>query len=174
MQGERVVSPRDVAELVGHPVVMIGIDDLLLLPRAPRVGAGRPEQRTVTLGEAEQPGARLALRGERSLKRVAAAGADLDLRRDQLTRHRPHEEVVVAGGSLQLLKARDERSRLPVDDRELLLDRDREIRRGVERLPDEIDVQQIGSGRHRGGVRSSRRVMRRAPPADSCGPRARP
>ena len=63
---------------------------------------------------------------------VAAAGADLDLRRDQLA-----DEMRLELGSprrfLELLEAVDEAERLRVDQRELLLDGDREIGHRLER-----------------------------------------
>ena len=62
-----------------------------------------------------------------------APGADLDLGRDELA-----DEVLLerraARGRLDVLEAVREVERLRVEDRELLLDRDREVGRGLELL----------------------------------------
>ena len=85
---EGVVAPGDVLEVLRHAAVVLGVDDLLLLPRAPRVGAGGGEQRALARGEREQPRARLALAPRRVGEALAPARADLDLGLDQLAGHR--------------------------------------------------------------------------------------
>src|ERR671929_157410 len=83
-QAERVVAPDDVAEdLVVAPVVR-RIDDPLVLPAAPRVRARPAERDSEVAHERMQLRAPLA-HARRSLgEPAAAAGADLDLGRDQL------------------------------------------------------------------------------------------
>ena len=66
-------------------------------------------------------------------ERVAAAGADLDLGGDQLA-DEVRLELRSQRGFLELLEAVDEAERLGVEERELLLDGDREVGDGVERL----------------------------------------
>jgi hypothetical protein len=69
----------------------------------------------------------------------AAAGANLDLGGDQLA-----DEVLLErrahGGRLQLLEPVRQRQRLGVEDRELLLDRQGEVLRGLVLLAREADL----------------------------------
>jgi hypothetical protein len=122
-------------------VVVLGVDDLLLLPRAPRVRAGRPQQQAVLAGEREQARARRPLARERIGEVLATARGDLDLGADQLARDRTGEHVVGVGVRPQLVVALDERARLGIEDRELLLDADREVLGGLEDLRDLRHVQ---------------------------------
>jgi hypothetical protein len=73
------------------------------------------------------------------VERRAAARANLHLRRDQLA-----DEVLFELGALsrrlELLEPVDERERVRVEDRELLLDRDREVARRLERVVREPDL----------------------------------
>ena len=110
-----------------NAAVVLGVDDLLLLPRAPRVRAGRTEQRVVTGRQREQAGARLALLGHRVGERFPAPGADLDLGLDQLAGHGLGEDRVVLSRGAQLLEALVERERSRIENRELLLEPDREV-----------------------------------------------
>ena len=64
-------------------------------------------------------------------ERVAAAGADLDLGGDQLA-DEVRLELGAPRGLLQLLEAVDELERLGIEERELLLDREREVGRRLE------------------------------------------
>ena len=66
-------------------------------------------------------------------ERVAAPGADLDLGGDQLA-HEVRLELRSLRRVLEFLEAVDEVERLGIEERELLLDGDREVRHGVERL----------------------------------------
>ena len=83
------------------------------------------------VGLVEQRAAALDERARGFGKRLAAAGLDLDLRRDQLARGVLAERRRV-GPRLQLREAVDEAVRLGIDDLELLLDREGEILRTVE------------------------------------------
>ncbi len=133
MEAEGVVAPDDVAEELVVAAVVRRVDDPLLLPRAPRMRSGRCQRDAERLHElAELPAPLAQLRG-RVRERVAAAGADLDLRRDQLA-DEVRLELRPPRRFLQLLEAVDQVERLGVEERELLLDGDREIRHGVERL----------------------------------------
>ena len=89
--------------------------------------AGRAERDPERLGELVQLRAPLAHPGGRFGEVLAAARSNLDLRRDQLA-----DEVLLERGSLrgrlQLLEAVRQLERLWIEDRELLLDRDREVR----------------------------------------------
>src|SRR5213592_3165206 len=61
---------------------------------------------------------------------LAATSAHLDLGRDQLA-DEMRLQLGALRGRLELLEAVGERERRRVEDRELLLDRDREVRRGL-------------------------------------------
>ena len=67
---------------------------------------------------------------------VAAAGADLDLGGDQLADEVLLERRALRRG-LQVLEAVGQVERLGIEDGELLLDRDREVLRGLELLAGE-------------------------------------
>ena len=84
VEAEGVVPPDDVAEQLVVPAVVRRVDDPLLLPRAPRVRAGRAERDPEPVRELGQLGAPLAQRLRRLGEALAAAGLDLDLGRDQL------------------------------------------------------------------------------------------
>jgi hypothetical protein len=107
---------------------MVGVDDLLVLPGAPGMRAGGREQRVPIGGEAKEPRACLALALGRVGEGVPPPGADLDLRLDQLARHRFRKARIRVGRLPQLLEAVVERERVRIQDRELLLDPDREVR----------------------------------------------
>ena len=111
VQAEGVVAPGHVLERVLHAPVVLGVDDLLLLPGAPRVRARGAEQRVMARGEREQARARLALPGHRVREVVAAARADLDLGLDQLAGHGLGQDRVVLRRRAQLLEALVERER---------------------------------------------------------------
>jgi hypothetical protein len=145
VQAEGVVPPGDVLELVLHAPIVVGVDDLLLLPRAPRVRARRPEKGVVPGRQGEQARARLALPGHRVAEGLAAARADLDLALDQLAGDRLRQHRVLLREVAELLEAVVERVRLRVEDRELLLDPDREVGGGLEDLSDSRHVEH-GSG----------------------------
>ena len=79
VEAEGVVPPRDVAQFAKEPPVVLGVDDPLLPPRAPRMRSGRHQERVALGGQAEQVGARLPLAGQRGGERRPLVAADLDL-----------------------------------------------------------------------------------------------
>ena len=76
-----------------QPVVR-RVDDALVLPGAPRMSAGRAERQALRSGQREQPPAALVLALERVREVRSLAGADLDLRGDQLPGDRVGQDVV--------------------------------------------------------------------------------
>ena len=84
--------------LLDAPVVR-RVDDALLLPRAPRMRARSPRAPRRALGQREQPAAALVLALERVGEVRALAGADLDLRGDQLAGDRVGQHVVARRAS---------------------------------------------------------------------------
>ena len=86
------------------------------------------------LDQREEPGAALALALERLGEGLRAARADLDLGGDQLAGRRLGQQLVGLAGGVDVLEAVLELERLRVDDRELLLEADREVGRGLESL----------------------------------------
>jgi hypothetical protein len=105
------------------------------------MGAGGGQPHAALGGEREQPHARLALPGERVVDVGPAAGANLDLGRDQLPGDRLREHLVLERGSGQLLVALGQPERAGVEDRELLLDAHREVLGGVEDLTGAVRVE---------------------------------
>src|SRR4051794_16659039 len=84
VQPEGVVAPDDVAQdLVVAPVVR-RVDDPLLLPRRPRMRAGRRQRDTDRVRECAQLRAAFPHALGAFGEGVAAPCPDLDLRRDQL------------------------------------------------------------------------------------------
>src|SRR5262249_14712748 len=133
VQPERVVAPDDVAEDLVVPAVVRRVDDPLVLPPAPRVGARRAERGVAGERELVELDPALGHARRRLRERLAAARADLDLGRDQLA-----DEVLLegapAGCAVQFLEAVRELERLAVEDRELLLDGDGEVASVLVRL----------------------------------------
>ena len=74
------------------------------------------------LRKREQAPAAIALGRDRRCEVVAPAGANLDLRRDQLARHRVAQHRIVGRGVAQLVEARRQAEVAAVEQRELLLD----------------------------------------------------
>ena len=95
----------------------------------PQAASATPDR----VGLVEQRAAALEQRPRGLGERLAAAGLDLDLRRDQLARRVLAERRRV-GARLELVEAVDEVVRLRVDDLELLLDREGQILRAREVL----------------------------------------
>ncbi len=128
---ERVVAPRHVLEPFLNPPVVVGLDDLLGAVVRERMGAGGAELHVVAGGEREQPAAQLTLGVLGGSQILAAAGPDLDLRRDQLAGDRlaraPRSSAAAASRSRSKLPG--QLQRLRIEDRELLLDADRQIGR---------------------------------------------
>ena len=121
----------DVAQHLVVAAVVRRVDDPLLLPRAPRMRAGGAERDPARLGDVAELLPPLAEQRRGLGERVAAPGADLDLGRDQLA-DEVRLELRAERGLLELLEAVDETERLRVEERELLLDRDREVGDGFE------------------------------------------
>ena len=144
VRGERVVAPGHVLEAVLDAVVVVGVDDALLAVVGPRMRAGGAEHHVVGRGQREQPSAHVALRVHRGRVSLAATGADLDLGGDQLAGDRPEQDRVRLRAVTQLLEARRQPEVRRIEDRELLLEADREVRRLLEAgIPAvEVDVAQ--------------------------------
>ena len=139
VEPEAVVTPHDVAEDLVVAAVVRRVDDALLLPWAPGVCPGRRERDSEPVREGRELVAPLRDARRRLREAFTATGADLDLGGDQLT-----DEVsfqVGADGRLeQLLEAIRQRERDGVEQRELLLDGEREVSAGVELLAGEPDL----------------------------------
>jgi hypothetical protein len=105
------------------------------------MGAGGAERDAVLAGQREQAAARVGLADAGVVDVRAGAGADLDLRRDQLPRDRVRQHGIGRARVAQHLEARGELERRGVDERELLLDADGEVGRPLEGLArgDEVD-----------------------------------
>ena len=144
LQRERVVAPGDVLEAVLDAVVVRRVDDVLLAVVRQRVRAGRAEPHAVGVGQLVQPPARLLLLGAGVGDVLPAAGADLDLGRDQLAADRNGEHGVGGAGVAQLLELGDQLERLGMDERVFLLDTDREVLGGLEGLARSGEVDQLG------------------------------
>ena len=168
VQRERVVAPRDVLQPLLDAPVVLGLDDLLLAVVRPRMRAGRAERDAVLVGEREQPAAAVALCGDRGGEVLAPARADLDLRGDQLAGDRLGEHGISGRGVAQLLEALhvSPRSR-GVEQRELLLEPDREVGRGLECRASGVQIEVHISGSLRSGRSTARRADR--PPGSTCG-----
>ena len=140
VQAEGVVAPDDVAQQLVVSAVVRRVDDALLLPVGPRVRARRAEQETHRLGERPELRAALRHRGGHIGERFLATRPDLDLRGDELADQMLLERRS-ARRRLEVLEAVRQVQRLRVEDRELLLDRDREVGRRLEpsaRLRDQL------------------------------------
>jgi hypothetical protein len=125
VQGERVVALGHPLQALGDPAVVVGLDELLLAVVAERVGAGGAEDDVALGGEGDEAAPVVVLLGQRVGEVLAAPGADLDLRLDELAGDRRGEDGIAGlGGVAQLLEARDELERLRIADRELLLEAD--------------------------------------------------
>ena len=134
VQRPGVVAPHRIAELAVEPLVVLGVDDVLLAIVGPGMRSGRGQAGAPVGGECEQPPPAIPLVGDRVVKVLAAPGADLDLGRDQLARDRVGEHRIRRRGVAQVLEALDEVERAGIEDRELLLQADGEIGRRVELL----------------------------------------
>src|SRR5207248_4854800 len=97
------------------------------------VRAGAAAREPVLARERLQHGAAVAHLRRRLAEGLATAGTHLDLGRDQLP-DQMRLELRPLRRRLDVLEAVDERERLRVEQRELLLDREREIRPAVVRL----------------------------------------
>ena len=141
-----VVAPGDVAEIAFQPPVVRRVDDPLVEIVGPRVGPQRRQRDSHALREREEAGAALLLVADRLREALAAPGADLDLGVDQLSRRRLGEQVILEAALVDLLEAVLELEGVGVRQRELLLEPDREVLRGLEHLARPRHVE----GRHPG------------------------
>src|SRR5687768_12547856 len=99
------------------------------------------ERKAHAVGEGEQALSVLGLHVRRVREVLPPAGADLDLRVDQLTRRRDREQIVLAAGLDHRREFVRELERIGVEDRELLLEPDGEILGGFEDLPRASEVE---------------------------------
>ena len=135
VETEGVVAPGHILQALLDAAVVLGVDDRLLAVVGPRMGPRRRQTRLLPSREGEQAPSALALEGEGFDEGLAPTGDDLDLRGDQLARDRCGEQgVTLQGVVAQLLEARDELQRGGVEDRELLLEADREVGSPGERV----------------------------------------
>ena len=134
VQPERVVAPDDVAEELVVPPVVRRVDDPLVLPAAPRMRAGGAERDAHRLDE--------RLRAARAARPSAAAasaksrsGRSCTSTSDAISSPtRCSSSGVPAAAACSSSKRLTSVERLRVEQRELLLDRDREVRARLERL----------------------------------------
>ena len=133
---EGVVAPGHVLEVVLDAAVVLGVDDPLLLPRAPGVGARGAQQRVRGRRPARNSRARAsrwrASASARSSPRPERISIS-DWISSPATDSREHARRLPRRP--QLLEALGQRVRGGIEDRELLLDAHREVGGGVERLP---------------------------------------
>ena len=121
-----VVALRDPAKVALEAAVVLGVDDVLIQVIGPGMGPGRRR------GPAPvRPRSRTAARGDPLpiggvAEGLALPGADLDLV-DQLALDRQGEQLVAQAGRIHLLEPVLEVEDRRVEDRELLLDPDREV-----------------------------------------------
>jgi hypothetical protein len=120
---------------------VLGVDDPLVEVARPGVSAHRRQHDPVALCEAEQPRPALGLHGHSLREARRTPRPDLDLRVDQLSGGRFSEQLVALTRGEQLLEPVDELEGLGLDQRELLLEPDREVRRGLEDLARALEVQ---------------------------------
>ena len=123
---------------------MVGVDDVLLAVVGPWVRAGSPQQHVMGRGDVEHAPAYLALRVHGRGVGLTASGTDLDLRGDQLAGDRIREDQVGPRAVTQFLKPAHHAQVRRIENRELLLEPDREVRSLLEvGIPAvEIDVAQ--------------------------------
>jgi hypothetical protein len=91
------------------------------------MGAHCPQGQPQSADRLEQARPPLALALGRLGEGLRAAGADLDLGGDQLPRRRFRQHLVPLAGGEDVLEAVLQLQRLRVEDRELLLEPDREV-----------------------------------------------
>ena len=141
-----VVSLGHPPEVALEPLVVRGVDDLLVAVVGPRVRAGRTEQDPEPVGETEERRATLLLEVDRLGHGLGPARADLDLGGDQLPGDRIPERRFVLGCSAEFFVAIDQIEGIGVEDRELLLEADGEVGRVLESLSGNSEIERIGFG----------------------------
>src|SRR4051812_17456360 len=115
---ERVVPPDDVAQQLVVPSVVGSVDDPLLLPRAPWMGAGRGKAYSERIRQRAKLRAPFADALHAVDEGLAAPGAHLRLGRDQLA-DEMRLELGADGRLLDLLEAADEAEGGGIEQREL-------------------------------------------------------
>ena len=126
VEAERVVLPHDVAEeLVVAPVVR-RVDDSLVFPVRPRVGAGGAECEAERLDERDQLVTAVGDQPRHIRERLDLAGLDLGLGGNQLSGEVPLG-FGAGRGRLDVFEAVDEVERDRIEQRELFLDGHGEI-----------------------------------------------
>jgi hypothetical protein len=119
---------------------VLGVDDPLLLPRAPRVRAGRAEPYSLLRSQPKEAQTPVALLRDRVGEGHALARPDFDLGRDELAGDRLGERRVRLCGGLELLEPVGQIEGVGIEDLELLLDADREVLGIVEDLACAVHV----------------------------------
>src|SRR3954453_872055 len=113
------------------------------LPRSWAAADSRTRRSRRGGGPAQPPPPRVALAVERRGEALGSPGSDLDLGGDELSHGRFGEYLVLLTGGMKLLEPMLQLERFGVDQRELLLDRDGEVRRSLEPLPGFVHVQEF-------------------------------
>ena len=93
----------------------------------------------------EQPRPPLSLPRGRVGEVSSPPGADLHLGGDQLAGRRLGQDLVLQAGRVDVLVAVLQLQRGRVEDRELLLEADREVGRGLESLASEVEIEGQGA-----------------------------
>jgi hypothetical protein len=120
---------------------MRSVDDPLVEVVGPGMGAGRAQSQPHAGDELEEAGAALALQRHRFGKILGPAGADLDLRGDQLSGGRLGQDLVLEAGRVDVLVAMLQLQGGRIEDRKLLLEADREVGGGLESLANGVEVE---------------------------------
>ncbi len=132
VQAERVVAPDDVAQQLVVASVVRRVDDALVLPAAPWMRGGAAEPDPQLAGDGMKLRAPLSHRRSRGAEALAATRAHLDLGCDQLA-HDVRRQVGLDRRAVQLLEAVGQLERVGIEQRELLLDGERQVGPVVER-----------------------------------------
>ena len=140
VQAPGVVALGDVAEFLAQPVVVRGVDDPLVEVVRPGMGPGRPQRQPHAGDQLEQPRPALALAHDRLGEARGAPGADLDLGGDQLAGGRLGQQLVLLAGRLEVLETVRQLEADGIEDRELLLEPNREVGGGLESLAREVEI----------------------------------
>ena len=176
MEAPGVVPLCHPAQVALEPAVMLGLDDVLVQIVGPGMGAHRSQGQSHLVGDPEQPLAPRALPSRGVGEGLAPPRTDLDLGVDQFALDRVGELRIAQAGLLHLLEPMLEIEDGGVQDRELLLDPDREVGRGLEQPANLVEVKPVvlwlRIRGHRRRVRSNRSRGRRAgrPRGSTCGP----
>ena len=133
MKPEGVVAPDHVAKQLVVGAVVRRVDDPLVLPAAPWMRAGRTEAQVEAAGDGVELNPALFHPLGSLGEALAAPSSNLGLRGDQLA-NEVRLDVRPAPCGLNVLEPVRERERLRVEQRELLLDGERQVCAVLERL----------------------------------------